>query len=253
MKIIPENSNDSFQQLGFFVMEKFLSDTEVGQINSELSRLKKDVLPKMPASEVYYDQKGNSNSLKQLQRLQVYDTFFNTLMINSPFQKIAEHLLGEPVEGKNLQYFNKRPLVSQPTPPHQDGYYFMIKPLKAVTLWLALDHVDEGNGCLRYLPKSHLHGLRPHSRTETLGFSQGITGYGTESDMADEMPLCCAPGTLIGHHANTIHRADQNYSRNRDRRALGFIYYAASVIEDETRNNNYQASLVKDLQEDNLI
>jgi phytanoyl-CoA hydroxylase len=253
MKIIPENSNDSFQQLGFFVIEKFLSDTEVGQINSELSRFKKDVLPKMPASEVYYDQKGNSNSLKQLQRLQVYDTFFNTLMINSPFQKIAEHLLGEPVEGKNLQYFNKRPLVSQPTPPHQDGYYFMIKPLKAVTLWLALDHVDEGNGCLRYLPKSHLHGLRPHSRTETLGFSQGITGYGTESDMADEMPLCCAPGTLIGHHANTIHRADQNYSRNRDRRALGFIYYAASVIEDETRNNNYQASLVKDLQEDNLI
>ena len=234
-------------------MEKFLSDTEVGQINSELSRLKKDVLPKMPASEVYYDQKGDSNSLKQLQRLQVYDTFFNTLMINSPFQKIAEHLLGEPVEGKNLQYFNKRPLVSQPTPPHQDGYYFMIKPLKAVTLWLALDHVDEGNGCLRYLPKSHLHGLRPHSRTETLGFSQGITGYGTESDMADEMPLCCAPGTLIGHHANTIHRADQNYSRNRDRRALGFIYYAASVIEDETRNNNYQASLVKDLQEDNLF
>ena len=253
MKIIPENSNDSFQQLGFFVIEKFLSDTEVAQINTELSRLKKDVLPKMPASEVYYDQKGDSNSLKQLQRLQVYDTFFNTLMINSPFQKIAEHLLGEPVEGKNLQYFNKRPLVSQPTPPHQDGYYFMIKPLKAVTLWLALDHVDEGNGCLRYLPKSHLHGLRPHSRTETLGFSQGITGYGTESDMADEMPLCCAPGTLIGHHANTIHRADQNYSRNRDRRALGFIYYAASVIEDETRNNNYQASLVKDLQEDNLI
>ena len=253
MKIIPENSNDSFQQLGFFVIEKFLSDTEVAQINSELSRFKNDVLPKMPASEVYYDQKGDSNSLKQLQRLHMYDTFFNTLMINSPFQKIAEHLLGEPVEGKNLQYFNKRPLVSKPTPPHQDGYYFMIKPVKAVTLWLALDHVDEGNGCLRYLPKSHLHGLRPHSRTETLGFSQGITGYGTKSDMADEMPICCAPGTLVGHHANTIHRADQNYSRNRDRRALGFIYYAASVIEDETRNNNYQASLVKDLQEDNLI
>ena len=35
MKIIPENSNDSFQQLGFFVIEKFLSDTEVAQINFE--------------------------------------------------------------------------------------------------------------------------------------------------------------------------------------------------------------------------
>jgi len=253
MKFIPENSSDSFQQLGFFVIEKFLSDAEVAQIHSELSRVQKDVIPKMPASEVYYDQKGDRNSLKQLQRLHVHDTFFNTLLINSPFQKIAEHLLGEPVEGKNLQYFNKSPMVSQPTPPHQDGYYFMIEPVKAVTLWLALDHVDEGNGCVRYLPKSHLHGLRPHSRTGTLGFSQGITDYGNENDLEDEMPLCCAPGTLIGHHANTVHRADQNYSLNRDRRAIGLIYYAASVSEDETGHNNYQASLVKDLQEHNLI
>ncbi len=94
MKFIPENSTDSFQQLGFFVIEKFLSDAEVAQIHSELSRVQKDVIPKMPASEVYYDQKGDRNSLKQLQRLHVHDAFFHTLMINSPFQKIAEHLLG---------------------------------------------------------------------------------------------------------------------------------------------------------------
>ena len=253
MKIIPENSNDSFQQLGFFVMEKFLSDTEVGQINSELSRLKKDVLPKMPASEVYYDQKGDSNSLKQLQRLHMYDNFFNTLMINSPFQKIAENLLGEPVEGKNLQYFNKRPMVSQPTPPHQDGYYFMIEPVKAVTLWLALDNVDEGNGCVRYLPKSHLHGLRSHVRTETLGFSQGIVDYGTESELDNELALCCTPGTLIGHHAITVHRADRNTSQDRDRRALGFIYYGASARVDEAAHARYQSSLSKELQAQKLI
>ena len=49
MKIIPENSNDSFQQLGFFVIEKFLSDAEVSQIHSELSRLKKENwVPKKP-------------------------------------------------------------------------------------------------------------------------------------------------------------------------------------------------------------
>jgi phytanoyl-CoA hydroxylase len=218
-----------------------------------LSRLKKDVLPKMPASEVYYDQKGDSNSLKQLQRLHMYDNFFNTLMINSPFQKIAENLLGEPVEGKNLQYFNKRPMVSQPTPPHQDGYYFMIEPVKAVTLWLALDNVDEGNGCVRYLPKSHLHGLRSHVRTETLGFSQGIVDYGTESELDNELALCCTPGTLIGHHAITVHRADRNTSQDRDRRALGFIYYGASARVDEAAHARYQSSLSKELQAQKLI
>jgi len=253
MNFIPEKLTDSFQQLGFFVIEKFISDAEVTQIHSEFSRVQKEVIPKMSSSEVYYDQKGDRNSLKQLQRLHVHDAFFNTLMINSPFQEIAEHLLGEPVEGKNLQYFNKCPMVSQPTPPHQDGHYFMIKPVKAVTLWLALDQVDEVNGCVRYLPKSHLHGLRPHARTETLGFSQGIVDYGTESDMADEIPLCCAPGTLLGHHANTVHRADQNYSRNRDRRALGFIYYGVSARVDEAAHASYQSSLAKELKAQKLI
>ena len=70
MKFIPEKSTESFQQLGFFVIEKFISDTEVAQIHSELSRVQKEVIPKMSASEVYYDQKGDRKSLKQLQRLQ---------------------------------------------------------------------------------------------------------------------------------------------------------------------------------------
>ena len=253
MKFIPEKSTDSFQQLGFFVIEKFLSDAEVAQIHSELSRVQKDVIPKMPASEVYYDQKGDRNSLKQLQQLHIHDEYFAALMNNSPFQKIAEHLLGEPVEGKNLQYFNKRPMVSQPTPPHQDGHYFMIEPVKAVTLWLALDHVDEVNGCVRYLPKSHLHGLRPHARTETLGFSQGIVDYGTESDLANELAFCCTPGTLIGHHPLTVHRADRNTTQYRDRRALGFIYYGASARVDEAAHARYQSSLAKELQAQKLI
>ena len=92
MKFIPEQSTNSFQQLGFFVIEKFLSDAEVAQIHSELSRVQKDVIPKMPASEVYYDQKGDRNSLKQLQQLHIHDEYFAALMNNSPFQKIAENL-----------------------------------------------------------------------------------------------------------------------------------------------------------------
>mgnify|MGYP001305826398 CR=1 FL=1 len=61
MNFIPENLTDSFQQLGFFVIEKFISDTEVAQIHSELSRVQKEVIPKMSVSDVYYDQTGERN------------------------------------------------------------------------------------------------------------------------------------------------------------------------------------------------
>ena len=40
-------------------------------------------------------------------------------------------------------------------------------------MWLALDEVDETNGCLCYVPGSHRQGLREHARTRTLGFLRG--------------------------------------------------------------------------------
>jgi len=253
MTPISQKTIDRFHQDGFFMIENFISQAEVAVLHAELLRIQEEVVPGMPVSEVYYDDCGDENSLKQLQQLHVYDNYFASLMNNSPFQKIAEHLLGESVVGKNLQYFNKRPESSRPTPPHQDGYYFMIEPMQAVTLWLALDYVDEENGCVRYLKKSHQQGLRPHTRTATLGFSQGIVDYGKKSDLANEVAFSCAPGTLIGHHALTVHRADQNSSKKRDRRALGFIYYGVSARIDEIAHAHYQANLAHELKSEKLI
>lgn len=39
----------------------------------------------------------------------------------------------------------------------------MIDPQVAVTMWLALEHADDQNGCLRYSKGSHTRGMRPHS------------------------------------------------------------------------------------------
>ena len=100
------------------------------------------------------------------------------MLFRSPFRELAELLLDGPVVPKDLQYFNKPPGIGKPTPAHQDGYYFMLDPCEALTIWVALDHVDDENGCVRYVTGSHKRGMRPHCRTQTLGFSQGITDYG---------------------------------------------------------------------------
>jgi hypothetical protein len=63
---------------------------------------------------------------------------------------------------------------TQPNPhgTAQDGFYFHIKPNKAVTMWMALDAADEENGCLVYTTGSHKTGIRPHQASGVLGFSQ---------------------------------------------------------------------------------
>ena len=238
--------NEKFERDGFVVVRNFFGSEEISAINTALARFIREYLHKLRPEDVFFEDKAEQKTLKQIQQLQKHDSFFSKLFENKP-RLLAEQLLGENVIGKNLQYFNKPPGRNQATPPHQDGQYFMLKPCHAVTLWLALDDTDEENGCVRYVCGSHKHGLRPHKRTQTLGFSQGITDFGLPEDITNEVPCPARPGDILAHHALTIHRANANNSKYRTRRALGFIFYAKSACENFKAHKRYQDHLTNEL------
>ena len=232
----------TFEQDGFVRVPGFCDAEELQTIETALARFIAERVPALPVKDVFYEDKSDACSLKQIQRMHEHDDFFAQLIEGKPKQ-LAEELLSGQVVCKNLQYFNKPPALSQATPPHQDGYYFMLEPCRAVTMWMALDMVDEENGCVRYVRGSHMRGLRPHVRTDTLGFSQGINDYGSEYDCENETACPAQPGDLLAHHALTIHRADANQSTTRSRRALGFIFYGESTREDAEAHDIYQKHL----------
>ena len=238
---------DSFEQDGFVAVPRFCDEGELQTIEAALARFIAEDVPGLPAEHVFYEDKAEANTLKQIQRLHEHSGFFGELLAGKP-KCLAEELLGEAVVGKNLQYFNKPPALGLATPPHQDGYYFMLDPCQALTMWMALDVVDAENGCVRYVRGSHRVGMRPHGRTETLGFSQGITDFGQAADSRNEVACPAQPGDLLAHHALTIHRADANISTTRTRRALGFIYYGKSAREDFAAHEAYQAKLANELE-----
>lgn len=234
---------ESFDRDGYVFLPGFLDLKEIDAINGELTEYIKKSVPEMPANHVFYEDKNDPDTLKQLQDLHVHNPFFSEILTGSRFERIAEILLGEKVIGKNLEYFNKPQRIGKPTPPHQDNYYFMLEPPKAVTMWMALENVDEENGCVRYIRGSHLKGMRPHSRSQTLGFSQAITDYGEMENRTDEVAFPAKPGDLLIHHSMTIHRADGNKSETRSRKALGFIYFGESAKEDKEAKKAYQELL----------
>ena len=238
---------------GYALLRGFMSPDEVGITLEVLAKLIRDRVPSLPREQAFYEDKSRPQTLKQLQLLFRYEPYFDQLMFQSRFSKLAEFLLGSPAVGNNLQYFNKPPLIGQPTPPHQDGYYFMLRPCEALTMWLALEDVDEETGCVRYVPGSHLRGMRPHGRTQVLGFSQGITDFGSVAGDADQVPMPAGPGDLLVHQALTIHRADANQSATRTRRALGFVYFSANAKEDLEAKEAYRKKLSEEMKSMNRI
>src|SRR6185295_18747361 len=122
--------------------------------------------------------------------------------------------------------------------------YFNLKPPNVVTVWLALDNVDDENGCLRYVAGSHQCGFRPHARSNVLGFSQGITDFGPQ-DAAAERKIHLSPGDAVAHHGMTIHRAEPNRSQGRNRRAFAMVFKGVSCRRDEASFARYQEAAKK--------
>ncbi len=241
----------NFDERGYIACNSFLDDEEVAEVQRHTARFLEEVAPGLPEDIVYYEKKDDLSSIKQVQKLYDYDEFFLQLANSKKVVGLAETLLGGKVELQNMQYFNKVPGLGKATPAHQDGYYFMIRPQEAVTMWLSLGNADAANGAVCYIPGSHKKGIRDHGQTSTLGFSQGITDWSEEDDSAEKQMEASA-GDLLVHHSLMIHRANNN-SSERDRKSLGFIFYRDDVEIDEDAHAAYKEKLHQSLEEQGKI
>lgn len=230
-----------FDRDGYAVVPQFLTGDEFAELRENLDRYIRDVVPTLPDSDAFYQDRARPGTLKQMQHMGGNDPFFAGYARHPRWVRLAEDLLGEPVEAKEPEWFNKPPDTLHPTPPHQDNYYFNLKPANAGTIWLALDPVDDENGCLRYVAGAHKGGLRPHGATSVLGFSQGISDFGPD-DEAREVAIHLQPGDAAVHHCEIIHRADPNQSATRHRRAFAMVMYGESCRLDEEAHQRYLAA-----------
>lgn len=244
---LDDESLRSYRDHGFLEIRRFVAGLRLGELIKNVDRFIRETVPGMPPEHAFYEDKSEADSLKQIQNMGDYDPWFHDLLTKGAFREIAEQLLAGSVVPKNLQYFCKPAGIGRPTPPHQDGYYFMLEPCEAITMWFALDMIDEENGCVRYVKGSHLRGMRPHAKTQTLGFSQGITDYPLQEDSEFEIAALTNAGDLLVHDAMTIHRADGNISADRSRRALGFVYYSERARVDTDAFATYQKQLSQEM------
>ncbi len=242
---------DNFAESGFVVVRGFLPPAEFAELQSELDRYIREIVPTLEATDgttdAFYQDRNRPETLRQLHRMN-QDAFFERYCQHPLWRGLAEALLGESAEATDPEWFNKPPATEHATPPHQDNHYFQLTPPQVLTMWLALDAIDEENGCLRYVKGSHRLGRRPHELTSVAGFSQQISDYGP-GDSTSEHAVHLEPGDLVVHHGETIHRADPNRSTDRHRRAFAMVFRGASCRVDEAARSEYRAAVQRQRQQ----
>lgn len=168
---------------------------------------------------------GDSYSISTAHRKygQVWDIIKN--------QKIAAYvrdLLGPDIVGWGSHFFCKMPHDGKSVAWHQDASYWPLTPSKTVTVWLAIDDTDTENACMRFLPKSHLHGhieFRKTEEEEGNVLNQAVENIEQYGDPVDNI---LKAGEISLHSDLLLHGSEANES---DRRRCGLTlrYCSADV------------------------
>lgn len=138
-------------------------------------------------------------------------------------------ILGDRFVLWGTHFFCKMPGDGKAVAWHQDASYWPMTPSKTVTLWLAIDDSDTGNGCMRVIPRSHLQGhltWRYSEQSENNVLDQTVENAEQYGDPPVDFIL--KAGEISMHSDLILHGSEANRS---ERRRCGLtMRYAATDV-----------------------
>ena len=128
----------------------------------------------------------------------------------------VERVIGPDIILWGSALFRKTAHGGKATPWHQDGQYWPIRPLATCTVWIAFDEVSAENGCMRYVPGSHLERRTfPHEvdGSDEITLNQVVRNRSEADEHARDVVL--SPGMFSIHDVYLIHGSNRNDSGKR--------------------------------------
>lgn len=152
-------------------------------------------------------------------------------MIDPRIRTVFLDLLGrDPYGMQTMVYF--KPPGARGQAFHQDQRYLAVKPGTCHAAWMALDDIDEENGCLRVVRGSHdLPVLCPIKSDTEVSFTSERVPLPPGVEIVD---VIMEPGDVLFFHGNLIHGSEPNVSKDRFRRIV-VAHYAEGEAESIVR------------------
>ncbi len=153
LSVLTPEQVDFFNAKGYLMPFRIFDPAEIAAIRSYFDRLL--------AQYLAAGQDSYAISSAHLRHGRVWDILTHPRIV-----AIVRDLLGPSVIGWGSHFFCKLPGDGKAVSWHQDASYWPLTPSKAVTVWLAIDDADRDNGCMKYIPGTHVLGHLTYRLTE---------------------------------------------------------------------------------------
>ena len=228
---LTEDQIQFFKQNGYLVLENIITMEDVAYYRNIYDDFLSGKIDSGKNRSDLGAELGNAQNTENITQI-MWPSDFVEGITDMPYHAnalaIARHLLGEDLEMDFDMLINKAPYTNTPTPWHQDAAYWVALPdTRAVSCWLALDQATIDNGCMWYVPGSHLQALRPHRFAGKAGGALQCDASESEG-IAIEIP----PGACVLHDGKTLHYSRGN-ATDHQRRAFIVNFRPGAMIQLE--------------------
>jgi ectoine hydroxylase-related dioxygenase (phytanoyl-CoA dioxygenase family) len=208
---------EEFEQTGYTLVRGLFSTDEVDRLRDHYM----EVRQRGPRSHDFAGHNSTDRDpLKRYPRmaqLHRWDETSLQWMIDPRIDEVMTTLLGRsPYAVQTMVYF--KPPGSRGQALHQDNFYLKADPGTCVAAWMALDRVDESNGCLEVVPGSHRWPILCTEKADTTVSFTDVTVPLPSTGSA--VPVEMEPGDVLFFHGALVHGSNPNITTDRFRRAL---------------------------------
>jgi ectoine hydroxylase-related dioxygenase (phytanoyl-CoA dioxygenase family) len=229
-----------YRRDGFIVIDNFLNGQELehwrAAVSAAVSQRNGNKLP--DRKEVYgkgddADKEYYDNVFDQLLNLWQDNEAVKKLMLDERIGKMAAELSGcDGIRIWHDQALIKKPWAN-PTSWHLDTPYWSFSDRRALSIWVALDDATLENGCLYFIPGSHL-----QTTFENPGIGKNMGAIFTTYPAFKQHQSVSAPmkaGSCSFHNGLTIHGANANMTSGY-RRAMTCAYMPDGAVFNGIQN-----------------
>jgi phytanoyl-CoA hydroxylase len=217
---------DSYREHGFLVMADFLDADELAHWREAVAVAARTRVERADGLSNALDDAYYRAVFTQLSGLRRLSEDVEALLLDARIGALAARLTGaEAVRLWNDQALFKPPF-GNPTAWHFDMPKWSFDDRRAITVWVALDAATVENGCMWYLPGSHL-----TARIDDIALGPNLAGlfdHYPEWRSLETVPAALPPGGAVWHNGLTAHAAGANMT-TRARDAMTCAYMPADV------------------------